>query len=604
MLDDDIGLANELEQDRQRNPVYYFLPNPGGQAEAWLSTHPVTHVLGGNASGKSQLLMAIATAMSLPHPQDQNYSYYPGPDDLNLLDGADTKTIEFKKRCLELRMQGYKFKLPTSIWISKNSFPDHKEVTMRYLSRGYETDRVIVPPLLAEHVVAADFQESGVWGTVTLDCQSRVTLKAVRAGVSSYQGRAVTAVILDEPHPQNIYNECKMRLRETGGKGRLYYGMTGVPDTEDPSIWRRIVWFRDNMLVLGDTDIQRTIYIHAKENKHIDYEAMLNLMEGMSDEEKETRLSGRIALLSGKPYFDVHILQRLHKVALYANPLHIGTMQFSTVPDDFGNLSIYIDDNEYADFIVTIYEFPSLTKNYYVGVDVGGGYDKTAVVVLSDEGKIVAVGHGHIDEVSLAHELYKLGKFYKGRHRFGAKIAIEVNSVGKGTQALMLAGEEGVYRYTNLFRRVPSAYERKGRVRLAGSDIGWITTGSNKMAMAVDARAFTTRAVKALPNQILIPHKELLNEMSTFCYNDKGGSSMSIEAWEGSHDDLVMAWMIAIQCMKTISGGIIDIEYPGGRRPMLRRPEPVYIWKDGGVAINFGEVERRIAESGYSIGTP
>ena len=566
-FDKQLAETDQLRDAWKRDPIYYFKPNKGGQTDAWDCTKQNQIILGGNRGGKSRLMFTKACAFMVPHPQDNLYAFWPND--------------------LALRRQGLRIKLPVEIWISKRSYTDHQDVTMKYLWRGFEGKKDI-PPLLKGRIRDMQFcpNNPDVWQYAVTTEGSRVTLKSEEAGKRSYEGAAVFAVVFDEACNPDVYQEGKMRVIDL--HGYTLYGLTGAMAHDgDPSVWRNVVHVKTKILPLGNTKFQEIIYIPTIENPFIDYDFQVGQTEGMSVEEKLVRLTGQIQVATGVSFFNLDDLGFLRRTA--TEPKFIGTLSENfkeritdkDSPASVKNWAIYLTENEYSSFPLRIYHYPETSRQYAIGADVGGGGDPSAVVVMDDEWKICALQHGHIDEISLAIELSKLGRFYHN-----AWIAPEVNFPGNVTASWLWQGNSdlGLKRYSKIYRRTKSKYERRGQLYIPGSDIGWLTTGGqqgSRSELLAGLRELMIRAKReAYEDFILIPCGKFLDECPTFCLNPDG----KYEALSGSHDDIIMATGIAIQCLKT---------YCKQRKihSEQRQMQPAYSITDAGqLNINFDTI--------------
>jgi hypothetical protein len=571
-IDLDIAAADELRDSWQKDPILYFRPNPGGQQRAWDCTRQNQIYLGGNRSGKTRVLYTKICAMGIPHPQDNNYSFWPDN--------------------LELRRKGFKIDLRhgVELWISKRSYTDHEDVTMKYLWEGFRGASYI-PPLLKGRVRRAENCPNfpNVWRTVELNNGTLITLKSEQSGKRSYEGSSKTAVAFDEPADPDCYNEGKQRVIDT--RGYTLYGMTGAMQVDsDPSVWKNIVYVRDKLLSLGDngnTPFQEVIYLPTSENPYIDHAFQMGQVEGLSEEEKLVRLTGQIRVATGDCFFNLDDLSFLRRSVTPAQ--FIGTLEenfreeiIGTSADAIPTWSVYVVENEYSSFPLYVYHYPEPGKRYAIGVDVGGGGDYTAAVVMDEEYRICALQHGHIDEISLALELSKLGRYY-----CDAWIAPEVNKEGRVTASWLYQGNSdlGLKRYKKLFRRTKSVNERRGYVNIPGTDIGWLTTGGQsgtRSELLAGLRELIIRAKReAYEDYVLINCDKFLDECSTFCLHPDG----KYEALSGSHDDIIIATGIAIQCLKTY---VIRKRKPSQQQRPL---QPAYsINPAGQLTIDFNSI--------------
>lgn len=162
---------------------------------------------------------------------------------------------------------------------------------------------------------------------------------------------------------------------------------------------------------------------------------------------------------------------------------------------------------------------PKPSRQYVIGADTSEGLAKGdysyACVIRRDTGEQVEFLHGKWPPDVFANKLYELGHKYNT-----ALIGVERNNHGHAVILQLKTRGYGKI-YTHDDKR-----------------FGWLTTAKNKGLMIDEME----KAVRE--KHLLLSDTDLLAEMLTFQYNEKG----SAEAAEGKHDDRVMgtaiAWMI------------------------------------------------------------
>ena len=169
-------------------------------------------------------------------------------------------------------------------------------------------------------------------------------------------------------------------------------------------------------------------------------------------------------------------------------------------------------------------------EKYCVGVDValgqkGGDFSSCTVIKISANAQLdeqVAQWHGYMDPHNLADIVLALGWYYNE-----ALVAVEVNSYGMGTNTRLMRE----YEYENIYR-----FKRMDRLKHFMTDIvGWWTDYKSKRTLV----SFMSKMM--LDDQVIIRDKYLIDELRDF--------SDDLEAdGEGSHDDLVISFMIALYC--------------------------------------------------------
>lgn len=203
---------------------------------------------------------------------------------------------------------------------------------------------------------------------------------------------------------------------------------------------------------------------------------------------------------------------------------------------------------------VRIYDPPDEDKHYVIGADTAegklvaarmgredhserGGRDYSSAVVLeTEEKRVVAELHGRIAPEVFAEQLRLLGNFYacgggkSSTARQVALIGVE-RSHSSGQTVLRLLREH--YHYPRLFwaREFNKLTRKQGRV------LGWNTSVETRMPMLDELGALVRLGT------LQIPAKDVVREMVTFVTWPDGKPM----AEEGCHDDRVIALAIANQ---------------------------------------------------------
>lgn len=179
---------------------------------------------------------------------------------------------------------------------------------------------------------------------------------------------------------------------------------------------------------------------------------------------------------------------------------------------------------------LNMYYLPKRNVRYFGGVDVsaGVGQDNQAISIFDQDGVQVCT---FIDNKTKPYELaeicYHLGMFYNQ-----AKIGIEQNNLGV-TVIERLRRDFG---YRNMLKH--NSWDKKGNKRKV---LGWVTSAKTKGIMITD---FREQFEKGL---IIIHDRTTLEEMQIFV--EKDGKYGNIRGAK-NHDDVLIASMVAIQCMK------------------------------------------------------
>lgn len=220
---------------------------------------------------------------------------------------------------------------------------------------------------------------------------------------------------------------------------------------------------------------------------------------------------------SGRPVFDFNMVKKMREEILKVGEkrkLEDGT-EFEVKEEDG----------------LRVYQEPELDIVYVCGVDVSEGVEDGDYSVVSffrrDTGEEVAMYRGLMAPDRLADKLNEWGRRYNK-----ALMVVEINNHGLTT----------VTSLKNLI--YPSIYFRPAKFEVTGTPIsnklGWKTTRITRPLMIDELAQFCR-------DGLIVPHsKELLDEMSTFVYDDNG----NMVPMPGFHDDCVFSGALAIQGFK------------------------------------------------------
>ena len=131
---------------------------------------------------------------------------------------------------------------------------------------------------------------------------SRITFKSAEMGREKFQGASLDYVWFDEEPPEDIYNECRMRVVDRKGdvfgtmtplKGITFvYNRIYLNETNDPNVWH--------------------IFMEWKDNPYLDEKEIDSVSASLTAEELDRRRYGRFTANKGLVYpeFDesVHVI--------------------------------------------------------------------------------------------------------------------------------------------------------------------------------------------------------------------------------------------------------------------------------------------------------
>lgn len=175
-----------------------------------------------------------------------------------------------------------------------------------------------------------------------------------------------------------------------------------------------------------------------------------------------------------------------------------------------------------------VYEDPKPAHHYVVGGDVAEGLldgDYSTAVVVGFDKHVKAVFRGHLEPDEYSKMIQKLGKMYNT-----AMLAVEFNKDGNWVNTdLHTIG------YPNLYIRTAV----DDITKMVTKSYGWLTTKKTREFALGEAK-------KHFNSTTYINCRPLLEEIMTFI-RDKRGKP---QAAPKKHDDVVMAWCIAIAILQ------------------------------------------------------
>jgi len=149
-----------------------------------------------------------------------------------------------------------------------------------------------VPPSLLKNGSFEDSYDKQA-RTLTLTNKSFVEFMSYEQEVEKFAGTSRHWVYFDEEPPEEIYNECLMRLVDTDGD----YWIAMTPLIE-------MSWTKDRIYEpwLNGDDSIFVLTVNTEENPHIKVEALDRITRGLSDSEKAARRSGQFITRTGLIY--------------------------------------------------------------------------------------------------------------------------------------------------------------------------------------------------------------------------------------------------------------------------------------------------------------
>jgi len=451
----------------------------------------------------------------------------------------------------------------------------------------------------------------------------RIIFKWQTMGTDAYKGDKENFIHMDEPHKPALYNEAKARL--IARKGTMWTTATFVVDETYTDLQiSDVLWMQEKIIDPWLEDktkfpITDVIFLSADENKgYIDVDFMKKLFANMSLEEQTTRLTGRLVTHFGQCCFDTEKLKALADY-LRTSP-RVSTPMYGHLEWDYDERIEGEEDRwdvvfnhtgretfphkPKGEFAIKVWQHP-IEKNtpfirpeYFIGVDAAegksGGDYSAASVVRGDTGEEVAALHGHLSEIELAQQLQLLGRYYETKDGRNAKLAIEVNNIGKATQSYLINGleEQGIHKYgmDRLYHR-PSADKMQRGNKILGTLPGWYTSSATRDFVLSAMRRVLLDGYNALfePAPDTAPYATVKDvgivEEARWFQLSKAGK---YEARGGvSHDDRLFARALAEICRNQY-GYKTQVIRP--KRDGIETNDKYIIGDDGVIRINDSEM--------------
>ncbi len=171
---------------------------------------------------------------------------------------------------------------------------------LKYLSPRYIEDIVMLTGKkgspeygIIDHIVVKN-----VFGGL-----SKIGFKSCDQGREKFQGTSLDFVWFDEEPPEDIYDECRMRVFDKSGY--IYGTMTPL---------KGLTWVYDEIeLNKSNSPEIWTEHMEWKDNPYLNQDEVENMMSITSDEQQETRRFGKFSVGEGLVYPefnpDVHVIE-------------------------------------------------------------------------------------------------------------------------------------------------------------------------------------------------------------------------------------------------------------------------------------------------------
>jgi hypothetical protein len=272
-----------LEEKHRRSrvcPIAEYTPNPGGQTAIGeiADKFPVVMFLAGNRSGKTHWLVQEIIASLL------GYRPHLVPDFCLTEVGGE---LRFPSRD----------QVPSSAWVLRTDglpirYPSRLLfITGLPLTKGI--GQVLMPKWKELWPPQVKFQHytgpMGTWTKIEAG-GSEIIVAADTQAVGSFEGANYDRIFTDEPIRKNVFIAAKRGLIDM--RGSFLWSMTPLGDS-------KMAWLAHDIILNKERNDVGIVYGRAKDNAHIDQEALDNFLNDptMSKDERAARECGTVGAI-------------------------------------------------------------------------------------------------------------------------------------------------------------------------------------------------------------------------------------------------------------------------------------------------------------------
>ncbi len=131
--------------------------------------------------------------------------------------------------------------------------------------------------------------------TLTLNNGSKIEFMSANQEREKFQGTSRDGLWIDEEIDKDIWQECRMRLIDRGGRSILT--LTPI---------NGMTWVYDDIYLKADCKETEVVTAQINENPHINPAEIEFIADGLNEEEKRVRLNGEFVCMHGLVYKEYH----------------------------------------------------------------------------------------------------------------------------------------------------------------------------------------------------------------------------------------------------------------------------------------------------------
>ena len=139
-------------------------------------------------------------------------------------------------------------------------------------------------------------KQEKIWHITTQDRNWQVQFKSADSGRRSFEGEDLDFIWFDEEAPEDIFNECMMRLIDRRG----IWWMTATPILG--TAWLKSLTERDDVF---------STFAGMRDNPYLPIEEIEKAAKPLSEDERLVRIEGEYIVWGGKPVFARRLLREI-----------------------------------------------------------------------------------------------------------------------------------------------------------------------------------------------------------------------------------------------------------------------------------------------------